>query len=41
MLGAIVPCNGANWFFKLTGPAAFVAKEQPSFLAFVQTLQAP
>lgn len=41
MLGAIVPSNGANWFFKLTGPEALVAKEKPAFLAFVETLQAP
>ncbi len=41
LLGAIVPSNGANWFFKFTGPAALVAKEQASFLALVQTLQAP
>lgn len=41
MLGAIVPSNGANWFFKLTGPEALVAKEKPAFLAFVQTLQSP
>jgi len=41
MLGAIVPSNGANWFFKLTGPEALVAREKPAFLAFVQTLQSP
>lgn len=38
MLGAIVPSNGANWFFKLTGPAILVANEKSAFLAFVQTL---
>ncbi len=32
MLGAIVPYDGANWFFKLTGPADLVAKEsRPSW----------
>lgn len=41
MLGAIVPCNGATWFFKLTGPDATVAAEKPAFLAFLQTLAAP
>jgi hypothetical protein len=41
MLGAIVPSNGANWFFKLTGPEVLVGKEKPAFLAFIQTLQAP
>ena len=41
MLGAIVPSEGENWFFKLTGPAALVAREKPAFRAFVQTLQAP
>jgi hypothetical protein len=41
MLGALVPCNGATWFFKLTGPDATVAAEKPAFLAFLQTLAAP
>ena len=41
MLGAIVPFNGATWFFKLTGPVDLVAKEKPAFLAFVQSLSAP
>lgn len=39
VLGAIVPFNGATWFFKLTGPDALVAAKKPEFLAFVQTLQ--
>lgn len=39
VLGAIVPFNGATWFFKLTGPDALVAGEKPAFLAFVQTLK--
>ncbi len=41
MLGAIVPSDGSNWFFKLTGPAALVAKEKPSFLSLIQSLKAP
>lgn len=39
MLGAIVPFGGATWFFKLTGPDALVAKEKPTFLAFLQTVK--
>jgi hypothetical protein len=31
MLGAIVPYDGATWFFKLTGPVDLVAKEKPAF----------
>lgn len=41
LLGAIVPSNGANWFFKFTGPPELVAKEQPAFLEFIHSLQAP
>lgn len=41
LLGAMIPHAGATWFFKLTGPAALVAAEQPAFLSFVQTLSAP
>ncbi|MBI2814006.1 MAG: hypothetical protein HYX71_06960 [Opitutae bacterium] len=39
MLGAIVPHAGATWFFKLTGPAAVVAKAQPAYLEFLKTLK--
>ncbi|MET0261745.1 MAG: hypothetical protein ABW223_02520 [Rariglobus sp.] len=39
VLGAIVPFEGATWFFKLTGPDALVAREKPAFLAFIQTLK--
>lgn len=39
VLGAIVPFNGATWFFKLTGPDALVAREKAAFLSFVQTIQ--
>jgi len=41
LLGAMVPHAGATWFFKLTGPAALVAAEQPAFLSFVHTLSTP
>ena len=40
LLGAMVPSGRSTWFFKLTGPAAVVAKEKPAFLALVQTLNA-
>lgn len=39
VLGAIVPFNGATWFFKLTGPDALVTRETSAFLAFVQSIQ--
>lgn len=39
VLGAIVPHNGATWFFKLTGPDTLVTREKDAFLAFLQTLQ--
>jgi hypothetical protein len=41
MLGAIVPLNGATWFFKLTGPEPLVAREKPAFLQFLDSLRAP
>jgi hypothetical protein len=41
LLGAMVPCNGATWFFKLTGPDAVVAAEKPAYLSFLQSLSAP
>ncbi len=41
LLGAMVPANGATWFFKLTGPADLVAAQKPAFLAFLQTLSTP
>jgi hypothetical protein len=41
VLGAIVPVGNATWFFKLTGPAALVAREQAAFAAFLQTIRAP
>ena len=39
ILGAIVPHAGATWFFKLTAPAALVAKEQAAFTAFLDTVK--
>lgn len=39
MLGAIVPHQGATWFFKLTGPDAVVASEKAGFLAFLKTVK--
>lgn len=41
LLGAIVPCDNATWFFKLTGPDALVARERAAFLEFVGTIKAP
>lgn len=35
MLSAIVPFEGATWFFKLTGPSDLVAREKPAFLGFL------
>ncbi|MBC7368661.1 MAG: hypothetical protein H7343_17935 [Undibacterium sp.] len=40
VLGAIIPVNGATWFFKLSGPAPLVAREQAAFAAFLQTVRA-
>lgn len=39
VLGAIVPFNGATWFFKLTGPDALVTREKEAFTSFLKTLQ--
>jgi hypothetical protein len=39
VVGAIVPINGATWFFKLTGPDALVSSVKPDFMAFLQTLK--
>jgi hypothetical protein len=39
MLGAMVPFDGATWFFKLTGSDALVTKEKGAFLDFVKTLK--
>lgn len=39
MLSAIVPFEGATWFFKLTGPSEIVAREKPAFLALLATVR--
>jgi hypothetical protein len=41
ILGAIVPFDGATWFFKLTGPVPAVKAAQPAFAGFLRTLKAP
>jgi hypothetical protein len=41
IIGALVPYNGATWFFKLMGPETLVAREKPAFFAFLQTVKAP
>jgi hypothetical protein len=40
ILGAMVPFEGAMWFFKLSGPDAFVASSKAGFLAFLKTVKA-
>jgi hypothetical protein len=40
ILGAMVPCGGAMWFFKLSGPDAFVATIKRTFLDFLTTVKA-
>jgi hypothetical protein len=39
MLGAMVPFQGAVWFFKLLGPDALVAKEKAAFVEFLKTIK--
>ena len=39
ILGAMVPHEGATWFFKLMGPDALVAKEKAAFMAFLDTIK--
>jgi len=41
LVAALVPWNGATWFFKLTGSAGAVAQAKPAFLAFLKTIRAP
>jgi hypothetical protein len=41
LLGAMVPYDGATWFFKLTGPDTVVAAEKTAFMSFLQSLSAP
>ena len=40
ILGAMVPYEGAMWFFKLSGPDALVTKTKPAFLEFIKTVKA-
>jgi hypothetical protein len=39
ILAALVPWQGATWFFKLTGPDALVEATKPAFMAFLGTVQ--
>jgi len=39
ILGAMVPVEQSMWFFKLSGPDAFVASAKSDFLAFLQTVK--
>lgn len=38
-LAAILPHDGQNWYFKLTGPADVVGPEKPKFEAFVKSVR--
>lgn len=40
LIGAVVPFEGATWFFKLTGPDALVAQQKDAFFAFLKTIKA-
>lgn len=40
ILGAMVPYQGAMWFFKLTGPGALVGAVKPAFIDFLKTVKA-
>ncbi len=39
LLGAMVPVDGATWFFKVLGPDAAVGAAKPAFLEFVKTIK--
>jgi hypothetical protein len=39
ILGAMVPYEGAMWFFKLTGPDALVTTTRPGFVEFLKTVK--
>ncbi len=41
LLGAIVPVGAETWFFKLSGPAALVARERADFMDFLKTIRTP
>lgn len=38
ILGAILPRDGATWFFKMQGDSALIAAQQPGFLAFLESV---
>lgn len=39
LIGAIVPYEGATWFFKLLGPDSVVAANKAAFVEFVKTIK--
>lgn len=39
LIGAIVPFEGATWFFKLLGPDSVVAANKAAFVEFVKTIK--
>jgi hypothetical protein len=39
LIGAMVPFEGATWFFKLLGPDAVVGPQKAAFLGFVNTIK--
>lgn len=39
LIGAMVPFDGATWFFKLTGPDALVAAQKQAFLDFARSIR--
>lgn len=39
LIGAMVPYQGATWFFKVMGPDAAVAAQKAALLQFLQTLK--
>ncbi|WP_309398442.1 hypothetical protein [Cerasicoccus maritimus] len=38
ILGAILPRDGATWFFKMQGDSALVASQEPGFLSFLESV---
>lgn len=39
LIGGVVPHGGNSWFFKLTGPDAFVASQKSAYLEFLRTVK--
>jgi hypothetical protein len=37
-IGAMVPYNGATWFFKLQGPVRLVTQEKDAFMKFLESV---